>query len=61
MITVSLEQAIADYKEADKNYQLAWGAYNSGAIGIDELKAVERAKSRAFKIYKDLKKKSFKF
>ena len=49
------------YRAADAAYQLAYAAFLTGSKTFAEMKAAERAKSKAFREYAKAKKASFKF
>lgn len=49
------------YRNADAAYQLAYAAFLTGSKTHGEMKAAERAKSKAFREYAKAKKASFNF
>ena len=50
-----------DYRAADAAYQLAYGAFLTGAKTTAEMKAADKAKSKAFRAYAKAKKAAFSF
>jgi len=48
------------YKQANQDYQLAYGAYMTGAITVQELKVAKSAKQKAFREFEKSVKARFK-